>query len=94
MCTSSAYPQLSRIFSVQKSDFFTSFQQSSDRNQVEQLEQNTGYNKQQKYLKWNHSRETKVVETHSSLKALFFSSLSEGLVSVIDLSLAGCATLA
>ena len=38
VCTSSAHPQLSLIFSVQKSDFFTSFQRSSDSNQVVELE--------------------------------------------------------
>ena len=36
--TSSAHPQLSLIFPVQKSDFSTSFQQSSDCNPVVELE--------------------------------------------------------
>ena len=79
--TSSAHPQLSLIFSVQKSYFFTSFQRSSDRNQVVQLELDTGYNKQQKYLKWNRSRETKSSGNSLEVEYIIFSSLSEGSVS-------------
>ena len=94
VCISSAHPQLSLIFSVQKSDFFTSFQRSSDSNQVVELEQDTGYNKQQRHLKWNRSRETRSSGNSLEVEEIVFSSLSERSVSFIDLSLAGCVALA